>query len=250
MRGLPENARREAKGVSLFIPVFNEERIMEANLDRLTGFMEGLGRPFEIIVGSNGSFDRTEALGQELAARDERIIFFHLNAKGPGAAFREGLGRAAFDLILTQDMDLSVDLSFIPRALDLLAEHDLVIGSKKMGTQRRSWVRITGSGVFILCARALLGLDYQDYSLAAKGFRKGLVLENLGWVGPSTDYVLNLTYRAQLGGRSIIEIPVFCRDERESRFNLAREGISRFARLGQLWAYHKLDWNPPWPGEL
>ena len=251
MTGLPDiDARSKAEGVSLFIPVFNEERIMAPNLARLTGFMEGLGRPFEIIVGSNGSSDQTEPLGRELASADPRIVFLHLPRKGPGAAFREGLKRASFDLLLTQDMDLSVDLSFIPRALELLAGHDLVIGSKKMGSQRRSWVRITGSGFFILCARALLGLGFRDYSLAAKGFRKSLLLENLGWVGPSTDYVLNLTYRAQRSGRPIIEIPVFCRDERESRFNLAREGISRFARLFQLWAYHKLGWKPPWPGGL
>ena len=234
------------KGVSLFIPAFNEERIMEPNLKRLARFMENLSRPFEIIVGSNGSFDRTEPLGRSLAAQDPRVIFFHLPAKGPGAAFREGLKKASFDLILTQDMDLSVDLEFIPRALELLEGYDLVIGSKKMGTQRRSWIRITGSGLFILCARALLGLGYQDYSLAAKAFRKDLILKNLGWVGPSTDYILNLTYRAQLEGRPVKEIPVFCQDRRGSRFNLIREGVTRFARLGQLWLYHKLNRKPPW----
>ncbi len=243
-------AHPKKEGVSVFIPVFNEERILAPNLERLTGFMEGLNRPFEIIVGSNGSFDRTASLGRGLAAADPRIDFFHLPPKGPGAAFREGLKRASFDLVLTQDMDLSVELDFIPQALDLLTRHDMVVGSKKMGAQRRSWVRITGSGFFIICARALLGLGYQDYSLAAKAFRKDLILENLGWVGPSTDYILNLTYRAHLGGRSVIEIPVFCKDERESRFNLIQEGISRFARLYQLWLYHKLGWKPPWPGEL
>ena len=238
------------KGVSVFIPVFNEDRIMIPNLERLMGFMEGLNRPFEIIVGSNGSFDRTVALGREMAAKDPRIVFFHLPGKGPGAAFREGLKRSAYDLILTQDMDLSVDLDFISEALDLLETHDLVIGSKKMGAQRRSWIRVTGSGLFILCARALLGLSYRDYSLAAKGFRKDLILDNLGWVGPSTDYILNLTYRAQVSGKSVRETPVICRDQRRSRFNLAREGVTRFARLGQLWLYHRLGWEPPWSGEL
>ena len=238
------------RGVSLFIPVFNEERIMEANLNRLAGFMENLDRPFELIVGSNGSFDQTEPLGRALAARNPRVIFFHLPSKGPGAAFREGLKRASFDLVLTQDMDLSVDLEFIPRALELLESHDLVIGSKKMGAQSRSWVRITGSGLFILFARALLGLDFQDYSLAAKGFRKDLILQNLGWVGPSTDYILNLTYRAHLENRLIKEVPVFCSDRRGSRFNLIHEGVTRFARLGQLWLYHKLNRKPPWAEEL
>ncbi|MBW1712726.1 MAG: glycosyltransferase family 2 protein, partial [Deltaproteobacteria bacterium] len=136
------------KGLSLFIPVYNEAQLLEPNLARLRVFLEALNLPFEIIVGSNGSLDATVAIGRGLAQADRRLIFFHLEAKGPGAAFREGVRRARFDYIITQDMDLSVDLGFIPLALAALDECDLVIGSKRLGAQRRSWVRIVGSGAY------------------------------------------------------------------------------------------------------
>ena len=71
--------------------------------------------------------------------------------------------------------------------------------------------------------------------MAAKAFDKELVERLADWIGPGTDYVINLTYWGQRCGYRIKEVPVLCHDERESRFNLAREGLSRFARLGRLW---------------
>jgi len=251
LRGLQAAAGVDGlTGLTVFIPAFNEAGLMRANLARLTGFLEGLGRPFQIVVGSNGSFDPTPRLGAELAAADPRIVFFHLPRKGPGAAFREGLGRAAFEKIISLDMDLSTDLAFIPRALNLLDDHDLVIGSKRLGDQRRSWIRITSSGLFILAARLLLGLDYRDYSLGAKGYRRSLVRELKGWVGPDTSYVLNLIFWAHRLDRRVIEIPVFCHDDRRSRFNLAREGVSRLSRLLQLWYRARRGLAGPWEGDL
>ncbi|MBW2617399.1 MAG: glycosyltransferase [Deltaproteobacteria bacterium] len=223
------------RGVSFFIPVYNEAEIMEANLTRLAAFCQGLGRPFEIIVGSNGSTDASPAIGFRLSQEMADLTFFHLESRGAGRAFREMVRRARYPIILTQDMDLSVDLDFIPQALELMADHDLVIGSKRMGAQRRSTLRVVASGAYIFCARLLLGLGYQDYSLAAKAFDKKLIEHFADWIGPGTDYVINLTYWGQRCGYKIKEIPVRCHDERESRFNLIEEGLSRFTRLGRLW---------------
>jgi len=237
-------------GYSVFIPVFNEAEIMEANLLRLLAHLETLGRPFEILVGSNGSNDATAAIGRRLARSLEPVRFFHLHRRAPGWAFREGARRAGYETIITQDMDLSVDLGFISAALDLMSRADLVIGSKKMGRQHRSFVRVAGSGTFILLARLLLKLGYQDYSLAAKAYHRSLVRRFEAWIGPGTSYVLNLIYLARREGFSIREVPVFCRDERESRFNLAREGLHRFAGLGQLWLRVRLGRGGPWPEGL
>lgn len=232
------------EGYTIFIPVLNEADILASNVGRLVAYLEGLDRPFQIIIGSNGSTDATLEIGPELARRDERITFFHLPDRGPGSAFKEGLRLARFRKIISQDADLSVDLSFIPRAIELLDEYELVIGSKKMGTQKRSWLRITGSGSFILAARLLLGIRYQDYSLAAKGYHQNFALENRAWIDRHTAYVLNLTSQAHRQGRRIIEVPVSCEDGRGSRFNLLNEGIYRFGRLFGLWFRERFNLPP------
>ncbi len=245
MVAIPEGVAVRS-GFTVFIPVYNEADILEANLRRLAAFLAGLGRPFEVIVGSNGSTDATEDIGRRLAGETAWLEFFHLPVKGPGLAFREGVRRARYQLIVTQDMDLSVDLGFIPQALELMEAADLIIGSKRMGRQERAWYRILGSGAYILAARLLLGLDYKDYSLAAKAYRKELAERFIDWIDPGTAYVLNLTYWARRCGFRIIETPVFCQDERASRFNLIEEGLTRFGRLGRLWLAARTGRPPRW----
>src|SRR5439155_18561764 len=102
------------------IPVFNEEAIVVDNTERLIGFLEGLGREYEVIIGSNGSTDSTTALGVDLSRRFKPVTFFHIPERSVGLAFREFVRRARHPLLMSLDMDLSVDLSFVPTALDLL----------------------------------------------------------------------------------------------------------------------------------
>lgn len=221
-------------GVSVFIPVYNEAAIMEANLLRLGRHLADLGRPFEVIVGSNGSTDATVEIGRRLAGEHDWLTFFHQAEKGPGTAFVQGVRLAGQPLIVTQDMDLSVDLAFIDRAARLAERYDLIIGSKRMGAQERPLVRILGSGAFILTCRLLLGLPYQDYSLAAKAYDRALALDLLACVRPGTNYVLDMVFWAGRSGRSVIEVPVDCRDDRASRFNLLHEGFTRLYHLVRL----------------
>src|SRR5436309_14158204 len=109
-------------------PVYNEEAILVPNTERLLAFLDGLGREYEDIIGSNGSTDSTTALGVDLSRRFPHVSFFHLPERGVGLAFREFVARALYPLVVSADMDLAVDMSFIPPALERLPTHALVVG--------------------------------------------------------------------------------------------------------------------------
>jgi glycosyltransferase involved in cell wall biosynthesis len=222
-------------GVSVIIPVLNEEALLESNTRRLASFLEGLDRPFEIIIISNGSTDGTDEAGRTLDAAMPCVRFYTLPQKGVGRAFVLGVRRAGHDLLASVDMDLSIDLGFIPRALDLLEENQIVVGSKKMGSQRRTFWRKAGSNAFILTARLLLGLEFDDYSIAAKAYRREAVDPYLDRVDYGTSYVLDIIYHTLAAGGRAVEIPVYCEDYRASRFNLVNEAVYRFGNLFRLW---------------
>jgi glycosyltransferase involved in cell wall biosynthesis len=220
------------------IPVFDEEAILVPNTERLLAFLDGLGREYEVIIGSNGSTDSTTALGIDLSRRFRRVSFFHLPERGVGLAFREFVARARHPFLVSADMDLSIDLSFIPAALDLLETHDIVVGSKKLGHQERSWFRKLGSDMFLRIARLLLGIAYEDYSIAAKAYRVETLRRFVDRINVGSSYVLEicfLTYRA--GGR-VVQIPVECEDWRASKFNLLHEAVYKYGHLLRLWVRH------------
>lgn len=214
------------QGFTIFIPVLNEERLLEANALTLLKHCQGLGREFELIIGSNGSTDATTDIGRGLEVDHPEVRFFHLEQPGPGRAFEAAVVQATQPYLITLDMDLSVGPSFIDEALALLdGGAQVVVGSKQAGRQERGAVRIVCSGAFILAARALLGMSFRDYSLGAKAFVMDMVRRYAHDIDHNTGYILAMIYRAQQEGASIVELPVSCRDLRAGRFSLWREGL-------------------------
>lgn len=69
-------------GMTIFIPVYNEEGLLVKNTRRLLAFLEELKTPYEVIIGSNGSTDGTVHLAGALCEAHDTVRFFHLNARG------------------------------------------------------------------------------------------------------------------------------------------------------------------------
>jgi glycosyltransferase involved in cell wall biosynthesis len=217
------------------IPVYNEEAILVSNTERLLAFLDGLGRQYEVIIGSNGSTDSTTAIGVDLSRRFSHVSFFHLPDRGVGLAFREFVDRARYPLLVSADMDLSVDLSFISEALELLETNDIVVGSKKMGNQKRSWLRKFGSDLFLRIARTLLGMTYDDYSIAAKAYRVATLRRFKDRINEGSSYVIEICFLTQRSGGHVVQVPVSCEDWRASKFNLMNEAVYKYGHLVRLW---------------
>ena len=132
-------------------------------------------------------------------------------------------------------MDLSVDLNFIRRANNLLMDYDLVVGSKRMGAQERSFMRKLASALFIFCAMILLGMSFDDYSLAAKAYKKKILEGCLDKIDRGTFYVVEVLCYASRSNCMTVQIPASCHDDRKSKFNLLNEGVYRFGKLFKLW---------------
>lgn len=190
---------------------------------------------YEIIIGSNGSTDQSPVIGERIAGNNPRIKFFHFSGKGPGLAMKRALDLARYENFMTLDMDLSTGMSFIEQALEELKTFDMVVGSKIVGSQKRPWIRKTGSVIFIFCAKWLLGLNVADYSIGAKAFKKSALMKYRDEIDAYTAYILRILFRAKKDGLKIAEIGVQCVDTRKSRFNLLYEGIYKFYSLFKIW---------------
>lgn len=217
------------------IPVYNEEAILVSNTERLLAFLNGLDREYEVIIGSNGSTDSTTAIGIDLGRRFPQVTFFHVPHRGVGLAFREFLRRARYPFLISLDMDLSIDLDFVERALGLLETHEIVVGSKKLGKQKRSFIRRLASDTFLQMARLLLGVTYDDYSIAAKAYRVETARRFADRINEGSSYVIEMCFLTKRAGGRIVQIPVECEDWRQSKFNLLHEAVYKYSHLFELW---------------
>ncbi|HWR20750.1 MAG TPA: glycosyltransferase [Verrucomicrobiae bacterium] len=221
--------------MTFIIPAYNEEAILAANVDRLRCYLKDREiAAYEMLLVSNGSTDRTVEIARACAEGRTDLTVIELSRRGVGLAFKEGVRHARYERLISLDLDLTIDLGFIESAAGLLGQVHLVIGSKQVGSQQRSWVRRLASATFIACTRTLLGLRFTDYSIGAKAYQKGIIEPYLPYLADGSAYVLQLMAWRAWAGSPIAEVPVRCEDYRKSRFNLLHEGIYRFGSLVPL----------------
>jgi glycosyltransferase involved in cell wall biosynthesis len=227
------------KPFTVIIPVYNEEEILKANIQRLITYNLSLNTSFEIIAVSNGSTDTSVEIGCQLEKQFPQFKIISLPDRGVGRAFKHGILEAKYEHIIFMDADLSADLVFINEADQLLVDHVLVLGTKIGGLQNRSLFRKAGSFVFYLSVLGLTGLRYTDYAPGAKAYRKSFLKKYFDYIDDFTSFVLNLTFVATVKKEPIAEAAIACDDRRQSRFNLWREAVSKYRglfglKLGQI----------------
>ncbi|MEM5852774.1 MAG: glycosyltransferase [Candidatus Aenigmatarchaeota archaeon] len=222
---------------SIMIPVYNEEKIIVKNTKKLIKFLDTLHKPYEILICDNGSTDKTKNLGKKLELQfPNKVKFLTIpESKSVGFAFKKMVTVASSDKLISLDMDLTLDFeNFILKCLKLLDDNSMVIGSK-IDTQKRPLIRKMLSIIGIFLIKILLGLEFSDYSIGAKGYRKRYLMDKLEVIDRSTFYVIKLIFFFKQEGLKIVEIPVKVYDVRKSRFNFFKDAVYRFMNLLNFW---------------
>jgi glycosyltransferase involved in cell wall biosynthesis len=216
----------DAPEVSVVIPVYNEEAILEASVGELRRGLAGIGvERYEVLLAENGSRDRTVAIAEGLAAADPRIRTFSCAAPNYGAALREGIGRARGEFVLCEEIDLC-DADFHARALALLRADaaELVVGSKAMpgAHDRRPLGRRVATRVYNGLLRVTLGFTGTD-THGLKAFRRSALLPVVGRCIVGHDvFASELVIRAEREGVRVREIPVELEEKRAPSVRLLR----------------------------
>jgi glycosyltransferase involved in cell wall biosynthesis len=211
--------------LSIVIPVYNEEAILERALRRLVVEVRALHRTFEIIVATNGCRDMTIPIAKELMSEFDEIVVLECPVPDYGAALRLGIQSARGDIILCDEIDLC-DVDFYRRALRRL-DHDeceMVVGSKAMhgARDRRPFTRRAATRVINGLLWAALDFHGTD-THGLKAFKKGPLLPIVDKCVVNKDlFASELVIRAERAGLRIQEIPIELEEQRSPPINLMK----------------------------
>lgn len=96
--------------VTVVLPAFNEEAILEQNIGILFDYLNALERRYrwEVILVNDGSNDGTRDIAERLADRHEALKVVHHRANfGLGQAFKTAFRMSHGDYVVSLDIDLS-----------------------------------------------------------------------------------------------------------------------------------------------
>jgi glycosyltransferase involved in cell wall biosynthesis len=150
--------------LSVIVPMYNEEPVIPALVERLRPALDGLDVTYEVVAVDDGSRDATAQMLLDLGRTwaQLRLIKLRRNS-GHQAALTAGLQRSRGEWVVSIDADLQDPPEIIPQMLDLARDEglDVVYGVRSDRSTDTFFKRHT-AGVYYRLMRRIVGGDMPE----------------------------------------------------------------------------------------
>jgi len=134
---------RYMKTISLLIPAYNEEQVLEYLFPRLNALAQSQKEyAFEFLFINDGSKDATLDIIKEYAEKDTRVSYINLSRNfGKEIGMVAGLDHAKGDAVVVIDADLQDPPELIPEMISLWEEGYDDVYAKRRSREGESWLK-------------------------------------------------------------------------------------------------------------
>ena len=216
--------------VEIAIPVLNEERTLKTNVETVLAALENLFEAPEriaLVIADNGSTDRTQAIGEQLAQDNASVRYRRVPKPGVGTALKDAWLSSKADIVGYMDLDLATDLRHLPEAIKAIEVdgYDVCYGSRLHANSKvigRKKSREFISHAFNIVLKLYVGARFSDGMCGFKFLRRSL-LERIIARGATSDgwfFSTELLLSAERLGLRVKELPVQWTDDPDSRVRL------------------------------
>lgn len=190
--------------LSIVVPVYNEEQIIEHLVERLVKAAERITEEYEIIFVNDGSRDGSLLKLKAACARNHRLHYIAFSRNfGHQIAITAGMDLSSGEAIVTIDGDLQDPPELIPEMFRQYQDGYKVIYAKRTKRKGENWFKLTTAKVFYrLMARLVsfeIPVDVGDFRLISRDVLNYLkdmkeydkyIRGQIAWLGFSSTYVM------------------------------------------------------------
>lgn len=223
---------------SIVIPAFNETARIERALSEVSSCIRERGWDAEVLVVDDGSRDNTAALVEAWGQThpEVRLIRNDRN-RGKGYSVRNGMLRAAGEIVMFTDADMSSPIEEAERLFAAItAGADVAIGSRWLTGRRIVHKQPLYRRVFGRCfnalTRTIMRLPFADTQCGFKAFRREAAhlvfgLQRIERWGFDPEILFIAISR----GLRVTEVSVTWGHDERSRISYLRDGMQMLAEL-------------------
>ncbi len=150
-----------APALSVIVPAFNEERLLEASIRALRATLDEIKVPAEIIVVDDGSRDRTGAIADLLAQNLPEVRACHQSNRGIGGAFLSGSRLASGEYIMLWPADMAATPDDFAPYVAEFGHADVIVGCRSQRVGYNPLMRLN-AWVYPRLVALLFGLRVRD----------------------------------------------------------------------------------------
>ncbi|MBD3276488.1 MAG: glycosyltransferase, partial [Candidatus Marinimicrobia bacterium] len=224
--------------LSVIVPVFNEEEILETNLNKLQDYLSALTESYswEIIIVNDGSDDGTRDIADQFASMypEGVTVIHHFHNSHLGEALKSGLEVSAGDYVVTLDIDLSYSLDHIEKLLHALKSNhaDIAVASPYMKGGRVinvPWTRRIVSRAVNLYMGFFSQLQGHTFTSMVRAYR-GEFIRSLNLKAYGYEVSPEILYKAFILRAKVVEIPATLKWSKKRQNSKSRKSLQRVIR--------------------
>jgi glycosyltransferase involved in cell wall biosynthesis len=192
--------------VSLFFPVYNDERTIRTVAERAIALLEEVASRYEIIIVDDASPDACGSLADGLASEYEQIrVIHHPHNLGYGAALKSGVASSRYEWVCMIDGDNEYDVFELKKMLAVRHSYLLVIAFryKKLYSAKRIFI----SFIYNAILRILFKSRFRDISTGIRVIHRS-VLDSISLSSDSPFIGAELALKSMLRGYPVGEVGI------------------------------------------
>jgi glycosyltransferase involved in cell wall biosynthesis len=198
-------------GLSIVIPLYNEEDSVSETVSRLLGLLPHLPNQHEIILVNDGSQDGTLAALRSATPTEKGFkVISHTQNRGYGASLKIGIRKAQYEWVAIADADGTYPLDQIPVLLKHAVDNQLamVVGSRTGSNVKQPLIRRPPKWILRMLASSLSGTHIPDMNSGLRVFSKAPLLKYLSILPDGFSFTTTITLALLSKGYPIDYIPI------------------------------------------
>lgn len=193
---------------SVIIPCYNEESVIGETAAVLSAAL-GDEAAYECVFVNDGSTDGTaEKLADVERTYDRFRVVEHERNLGYGAALKTGIRQAKHELIAIIDADGTYPIADLPRLVELMRGHDMVVGARTGKNVTYSKLRALPKYFLKRWVSLIANRKVPDINSGMRVFRKDVAKEFFGILPDGFSFTITITLAMLTNKRPTLFTPI------------------------------------------